>query len=227
MARPHPHKRAARLAAFSILCVVAAVAAVWSAPRLSDAVAAWMNQPPVTLRTAVLQDGLGGGPGGVRRDHEERRGSRRGASGHGADRRRRDGRPRHDGSPWPASRARRRLATAACRVLLRTSQDGRTWSRWYGVTLERAAEEGEPEKAFTEPIWTGAGALRAGRGAARRGRRSRAGAPARRARGRHQQQRGRGHRRDGPRGGAAHRRDHRRPAPHADGGRDDHQAHAS
>ena len=45
----------------------------------------------------------------------------------------------------------------AVAVLLRTSEDGQTWSRWYSVTLERAAEEGGPEKAFTEPIWTGAG----------------------------------------------------------------------
>jgi flagellar hook assembly protein FlgD len=40
-------------------------------------------------------------------------------------------------------------------VLLRTSEDGRSWSRWYRVALERAAEEGGPEKAFTDPIWTG------------------------------------------------------------------------
>ena len=42
-------------------------------------------------------------------------------------------------------------------VLLRTSEDGQTWSRWYTVTLERVAEEGGEEKAFTEPVWTGAG----------------------------------------------------------------------
>ena len=48
-------------------------------------------------------------------------------------------------------------ATGEVQVRLRTSEDGRTWSRWYTVALERAAEEGGEEKAFTEPIWTGAG----------------------------------------------------------------------
>lgn len=42
-------------------------------------------------------------------------------------------------------------------VQLRTSEDGFAWSRWYSVELERAAEEGGAEQAFTEPIWTGAG----------------------------------------------------------------------
>ena len=42
-------------------------------------------------------------------------------------------------------------------MLLRTSEDGQTWSRWYAVALERVAEEGGEEKAFTEPVWTGAG----------------------------------------------------------------------
>ena len=41
--------------------------------------------------------------------------------------------------------------------MLRTSEDGQTWSRWYSVTLERAAEEGGEEQAFTEPVWTGGG----------------------------------------------------------------------
>ena len=42
-------------------------------------------------------------------------------------------------------------------VLLRASEDGRAWSRWYEVELERAAEEGGEQQTFTEPIWTGAG----------------------------------------------------------------------
>ena len=42
-------------------------------------------------------------------------------------------------------------------VLLRTSEDGQTWSRWYAVALERVAEEGGEEQAFTEPVWTGDG----------------------------------------------------------------------
>ena len=58
------------------------------------------------------------------------------------------------------------LAAVTCRppaqqgpvlVVLRTSEDGLSWSRWYEVSLERAAENGGEEKAFTEPIWTGTG----------------------------------------------------------------------
>ena len=41
-------------------------------------------------------------------------------------------------------------------VRLRTSLDGRAWSRWFGVPLELAGEDGGPAKAFTEPLWTGA-----------------------------------------------------------------------
>ena len=62
--------------------------------------------------------------------------------------------------------------TGEVEVLLRTSEDGQTWSRWYAVSLERVAEEGGEERAFSEPIWTGpgrylqVGARQAGTGAA-------------------------------------------------------------
>ena len=156
MARPHPHNRAARRAAFSILCVLAAVAAVWAAPRLSDAVAAWMNDPPVALRTAVLQDGLTVGPVAQPRPRGAVRVARADAS-----------------ATAPTAAAVTvdpgmtfTMVGVTCtppardgdvQVLLRTSQDGKTWSRWYSVALERVAEEGGPVKAFTEPIWTGSG----------------------------------------------------------------------
>ena len=155
MARPHPHKRAARLAALSIFFVLAAVVAVWAAPRLSDAVAAWMHDPPVELRTAVLQDGLTVGPASP-----ARRGSAAGRAA-GA-----SGAAPTAGVMTVDPGMTFTMAGVTCappardgdvQVLLRTSEDGRTWSRWYSVTLERAAEEGGPEKAFTEPIWTGAG----------------------------------------------------------------------
>jgi flagellar hook assembly protein FlgD len=42
-------------------------------------------------------------------------------------------------------------------VLLRTSEDGQSWSRWYEVDLERVGEEAGEQQTFTEPIWTGAG----------------------------------------------------------------------
>jgi hypothetical protein len=62
MARPHPHKRAARLAAISILSVLGAMAAVWTAPRMSAAVDTWMSTPPVQVRTASLSAPLPVGP---------------------------------------------------------------------------------------------------------------------------------------------------------------------
>ena len=156
MARPHPHSRAARLAAYTIVVVLAAVVAVWAAPRLSSAVAAWMDDPPVELRTAQLQDGLAVGPASA---------SPTGGS-HGA-------RAAASSAAAPTAgvvtvdpgmtftmagvTCTPPAATGDVVVLLRTSMDGRTWSRWYGVALECAAEEGGPEKAYTEPIWTGAG----------------------------------------------------------------------
>jgi flagellar hook assembly protein FlgD len=150
MARPHPHKRAARLVAFSILCVVAAVAAVWTAPRVSGAVATWVSQPSVALRTAVLPDGLAVGPLAPVA-------TTRGATAVAAP---------TAGAVTVDPGMKFTLVGVTCAptsrdgavsVLLRTSQDARTWSRWYAVTLERAAEQGGPEKTFTEPIWTGAG----------------------------------------------------------------------
>ena len=89
--------------------------------------------------------------------------------------------------------------SGAVTVVLRTSEDGRAWSRWYDVELERVAEEGGPVQTCTEPIWTGAG--RYVQLAARQ-----AGAdptpstPARRACRRHRHDRGRRH------GVGAHRR---------------------
>jgi flagellar hook assembly protein FlgD len=47
--------------------------------------------------------------------------------------------------------------TGAVTVLLRTSEDGQAWSRWYETELERVAEEGGPEQTCTEPVWTGKG----------------------------------------------------------------------
>ena len=55
MARPHSHKRAARLAAVSILSLLGTIALVWAAPRVSSAIEAWVSTPPVELRTAELQ----------------------------------------------------------------------------------------------------------------------------------------------------------------------------
>src|SRR5512137_1367998 len=58
MSRSHSHKRAALVAAVSIISFTAALAALWSAPRLSDAVAAWLRTPRVHAATLSVPAGL-------------------------------------------------------------------------------------------------------------------------------------------------------------------------
>ena len=154
MARPRSHKRAARLAAISFLSLLGALAVVWAAPRASGAVAAWMSTPPVEVRTTSLPASLPVNAAPALGD------VRRGVTG--AD------------SPVVAPTAspvidagmRFTMVGLICappgrrgevEALIRTSEDGETWSRWYAVGLERAAEEGGGEQAFTEAIWTGGG----------------------------------------------------------------------
>ncbi len=159
MARPHPHKRAARLAAIFILSVLGAVAAVWVAPRVSPAVETWMSAPPVELRTAKLPAALPVGPA------DASTAGRGAATAEGAAQA-----PAGDAVVASAATVdpgmRFTMAGVTCapparigevQVLLRTSEDGQTWSRWYAVALERVAEEGGEEQAFTEPVWTGGG----------------------------------------------------------------------
>lgn len=154
MPGPHPHKRAARLAAISILSLLGAIAAVWIAPRASEAVAAWMSTPPVELRTVALSDSLPvGGP-------PARGGAPRGAAAGDALV------TAVTASPVVDAGMRFTMAGVICapparrgevRVLIRSSEDAESWSRWYPVVLERVAEQGGREQAFTEPIWTGGG----------------------------------------------------------------------
>ena len=154
MARPRPHKYAARLAAVSILLVFGAVAAVWTAPRASEAVAAWMSTPPVELRTTSLPASLP--VGAAPADGDALRSASAGDASADA------------GSASPVIDAGMRFTMVGLtcappaqqgevQALIRASEDGETWSRWHEVPLERAAEEGGPEQAFTEPIWTGGG----------------------------------------------------------------------
>ena len=160
MARPHPHKRAARLAVIFTLSVLGVVAAVWAAPRVSEAVEAWMSTPPVELRTTSLGAALPVVP-----ETGGRRPRRRATLSRGG------GRAIAPDDPAAAAATidagmRFTMAGVRCapparagevRVRLRTSEDGRSWSQWYAVTLERVAEEGGEEQAFTEPVWTGGG----------------------------------------------------------------------
>ena len=160
MARPHPHKRAARAAAISILSVIGAMLVVWAAPRVSVAVAAWMSAPPVRTTTTSLPAPLAVGPAG------EARTAPRSVAGAADAAVAAAGRTVAAASPTIDAGMRFTMAGVTCRpparrgavdVLLRTSADGTSWSRWYTVALERAAEEGGAQQAYTEPIWTGGG----------------------------------------------------------------------
>ena len=66
MARAHPHKRVARAATISILTFIATLAVVWLAPRVSDAVAAWLRAPDVRTQTIALAAALPVGAPGER-----------------------------------------------------------------------------------------------------------------------------------------------------------------
>jgi len=140
--------------------------AVWAAPRVSDAVAAWMNEPPVELRASVLPAALPVDAAPAATSVAKTASSSAGQPDATATT------PAASPSPAPAEAVtidagmRFTMVGVTCappartgevQVLLRTSDDGQAWSRWYTVTLERAAEEGGAEKAFTEPIWTGDG----------------------------------------------------------------------
>ena len=230
MARPHPHKRAARLAAISILSVLGAVAAVWAAPRVSDAVAAWMSTPPVELRTTSLGAALPVVAGG-RRDRRPRGGGAATLVAADAARRlapavrppRRPSTPAC-ASPWPACAARRRRAPARCACGCAPARTGGP-----GVAGTRSRSSGSPRRAGRSRRSPSPSGPAPG-GTCRWPREAGGGdepapvAPARRARRDHQQHRGRrphgrGRRRPAPGG-----RDRRRAPPHARRRGDDDQA---
>ena len=153
MARAHPHKRVARAAAISILMFIATLAAVWLAPRASDAVAAWLQTPEVRTQTIALPAALpvvapGSAAGKATRAPDVRGGE----------------------APTGALATvdpglRFNLVGLICRppaesgdvlVQFRTSLDGDSWGEWYTVTLEVVNEgAGAEPQAFTEPVWTG------------------------------------------------------------------------
>jgi flagellar hook assembly protein FlgD len=152
MARPRSHKRAAHRVVVCALCLLGALIAVWAAPRVSAAARTWMSSPAVELRSVSLPAELP-----VIATAGPRAGSFR-ALPHAGD--------EVPGAITVDAGMRFTMAGVTCTppartgeilVRLRVSRDGRTWGRWYGVSLERAAEEGGPERAFTEPVWTGAG----------------------------------------------------------------------
>jgi len=154
MARHTPHKRAARAVAISILTFMAALAALWSAPRVSDAVATWLRTPQVRAATLTVAGGL-----------PLQAASRERASA-----------PSETAAAAGAARAaavtldpglRFTMLGVTCAVPehadgvlvdLRTSLDGQRWSRWYTTALDVGADgRARPPQAFTEAVWTGPG----------------------------------------------------------------------
>jgi flagellar hook assembly protein FlgD len=169
MARTLPHSRVARVAAVSIVTFFSVLSAIWLAPRMSDAVAAWLRTPPVRSATIALPaavpvqepPGVATDAGAGRAASAAPGGASRAATGADS--------PVADPAAVPVVDAGLRftMVGVTCRpparqgpvsVRLRTSEDGTTWSEWYDATLDRTngADGGAP-LAFTEPIWTGAG----------------------------------------------------------------------
>ena len=140
---PHVSRRS------SILSLFGAVVGIWAAPRVSDAVAEWMTAPPVELRSTTLPEAL---PVGQAPVAGARAATKADATATGA-------------AATINAGMRFTMAGLTCapprgtgevQVRLRTSEDGRTWSRWYALALERVAEEGGGE-GLRRTIWTGAG----------------------------------------------------------------------
>ncbi len=153
MARLHPHKRAARAAAVSTLALLAALAAIWSAPRMSDAVAAWMRTPIVRSHELALPNALPVEPAVGAASPRAR--TTAGSSSSAA-------------SPATLDAGMRfTVLGLTCRppaqhggviVRLRTSEDGVSWSAWYSSGLEVANDAASPRaQAFIEALWTGDG----------------------------------------------------------------------
>jgi flagellar hook assembly protein FlgD len=153
MARPHPHKRVARAAAICILTFVLTLAAIWLAPRVSDAVAAWVRTPAVRTRTIALPDALPVATPRVTAGASARTAVAAGEA------------TAVDAVTIDPG-LRFNLVGVVCRppaepggvvVQIRTSLDGSLWGDWYAANLEVATEgDGSQPQAFTEPLWTGA-----------------------------------------------------------------------
>ncbi len=146
-------RRGRRAAALVIFGAGMLLAVAWATPRSSEAVAAWLRTETVDTRMLAVTDRLAvtGSAGATPQA----------------------------GTDAPSARAARATAVVtldagadftmvgvtcdvpavvgAVEVRIRTSLDGRSWSRWYEGPLERAADaEGAP-RAFMDAMWTGAG----------------------------------------------------------------------
>lgn len=147
------HPRLRRTAAAAAIVAVALLAAVWTAPRASGGVAAWLRTPPVQMRSVAPP----GGSLAVRAPHE------------GA-------RSRPVSAPSVATSAGFTVDAGMTFTMvgvvcdapsdgvpvvlrLRTGTDGETWGPWREAPLEVGGGPGDDSggtaRAYIDPIWTG------------------------------------------------------------------------
>ncbi len=147
--RPHRAKaprRYARFAAALLVGIVVVLGVVWASPRTSGAGVRGVSAPQVRVKEIRVSGGLPVAPG---RSVAALSGSRAPTSVRSVTL---DAGMRFSlvGVVCAAPRA-----VAGVVVQLRTSDDGRSWSRWYETALERNEQAGHAGEWFTEPVWTG------------------------------------------------------------------------
>ena len=148
-------ERAARGAAALLVACLLAGAGLWLAPRVNEAFAVWLRSPGIAAHDIAL-----GGPLAVRPAVDTSGSAAAGTRGAAST-------TQSAGQAVTLDAGRRfTMIGVSCRpphgypaltIVLRTSEDGTLWSRWYSASLEYAAEEGQAARAFVDPVWIGAG----------------------------------------------------------------------
>jgi hypothetical protein len=168
------HNRPLTFAAIAVVCFAGVSAAVWMAPRVSAAAAAWLRSPAVRATTvaagrlpvASVRSGAQG------RTQLQSGGTTSADAGEG----RAAGEVLADEAPpqgvadtavtldpgmastMVGVTCRARSTGTHITMWLRSSEDGVSWGPWYCSELERGGEgEGLATRSFTEPVWTGGG----------------------------------------------------------------------
>ncbi len=155
MARPLPHKRAARVAAVSILTFIAVMAGIWLAPRVSVAVAQWLATPSLRMASVSVSQGLTvvaptptGSTAALSASSNQKSVVPTTAVTVDA------------GLQFTMIGVTAKIPSAPgdVNVVLRTSEDRISWSNWYTVPLEMACDSTRARPtAYTEALWTGPG----------------------------------------------------------------------
>jgi flagellar hook assembly protein FlgD len=147
------HPRLRRGAAAAAIVTVALLAAVWTAPRASGGVAAWLRTPPVQMKSVAPP----GGSLDVRAPNEGARSGLVSAASRVA-----PGGVTVDGGMTFT------MVGVVCDapsdgvpvvLHLRTSADGESWGQWREAPLEvdggSGDDSGDRARAYIDPVWTG------------------------------------------------------------------------